>query len=225
METMIQPGAVAGFGCLIRVKMTQVAGDPVGSGHITAQIFVFRDNPLKYTDPDGRDTLVATFDGNAIVATYTDTTTEIVTNYQWAATNNVRNEFNGRTSPNAVSIPSSGEPNWYFPRAFPRGEWSLGLSNRNPSDPLLGDVYIPTNAHQNVPVYGPASGSMPEPDSNNMYTPTGTQNDIGYGLHYSNDPNTWGCIRFDSQDDAREFADLSDRALFSTSGASKLMVE
>jgi hypothetical protein len=55
METRIQPGAMAGFGCLIRVKMTRSAGDPVGSGHITAQIFTFRDNPLKYTDPDGNE--------------------------------------------------------------------------------------------------------------------------------------------------------------------------
>jgi hypothetical protein len=34
--------------------MTRAAGDPVGSGLITVQIFVFRGNPLKYTDPDGR---------------------------------------------------------------------------------------------------------------------------------------------------------------------------
>jgi hypothetical protein len=54
METRIQPGAVAGFGCLIWVKMTRSAGDPVSSGHITVQIFVFRGNPLKYTDPNGK---------------------------------------------------------------------------------------------------------------------------------------------------------------------------
>jgi hypothetical protein len=59
METRIQPGAMAGFGCLIRVKMTQVAADPTGSGLILVQIFVFRDNPLKYTDPDGRYNLSA----------------------------------------------------------------------------------------------------------------------------------------------------------------------
>jgi hypothetical protein len=57
METMIRPGAVAGFDCLIRVKKTRAAGDPVGSGHITVQIFIFRDNPLKYTDPDGNQTI------------------------------------------------------------------------------------------------------------------------------------------------------------------------
>jgi RHS repeat-associated protein len=183
-------------------------------------------NPVKYIDPDGKDTLIATFDGNTITATYVNTTTGVVSTYQWAATNNVRNELNGRrTSPDAVTIPSSGESNWYFPRTFPSGEWSLGMSNRNPSNPLLGDAYIPTNAHQNVPVYGPASSPMPEPDSNNHYTSTGTQNDIGYGLHYSPDPNTWGCIRFGSQGSANEFADLSDRALISTNGSSTLIVE
>jgi hypothetical protein len=54
METRTKPGAMAGFCCLIPVKKTQVAANPTGSGYITAQIFVFRDNPLKHTDPDGR---------------------------------------------------------------------------------------------------------------------------------------------------------------------------
>jgi hypothetical protein len=53
METMIQPGTMAGFDCLIRVKKTRTAADPTGSGLILVQIFVFRDNPLKYTDPNG----------------------------------------------------------------------------------------------------------------------------------------------------------------------------
>jgi hypothetical protein len=45
---------MAGYDRLIQVKMTRVAADPPGSGYITVQIFVFRGNPLKYTDPDGR---------------------------------------------------------------------------------------------------------------------------------------------------------------------------
>jgi hypothetical protein len=65
METRIQPGTMAGFGCLIPVKMTQVAGDPPGPGHITVLIFVFRGNPLKYTDPDGRESGYA-LDENAV---------------------------------------------------------------------------------------------------------------------------------------------------------------
>jgi hypothetical protein len=51
---MTKPGAMAGYDCLIRVKMTRVAADPAGPGLIIVQIFIFRDNPLKYTDPDGR---------------------------------------------------------------------------------------------------------------------------------------------------------------------------
>jgi hypothetical protein len=38
----------------IWVKKTRAAADPAGSGLIIAQIFIFRDNPLKYTDLDGR---------------------------------------------------------------------------------------------------------------------------------------------------------------------------
>jgi hypothetical protein len=53
METRQKAGAGEGYDRLIRVKMTRVAGDLTGSGHITVLIFVFRDNPLKYTDPDG----------------------------------------------------------------------------------------------------------------------------------------------------------------------------
>jgi hypothetical protein len=39
--------------------MTRVAADPTGPGLIFVQIFIFRDNPLKYTDPDGRDVIPA----------------------------------------------------------------------------------------------------------------------------------------------------------------------
>jgi hypothetical protein len=46
---------MAGYDRLIRVKKTRVAADPTDPGFIFVQIFVFRDNPLKYTDPDGRD--------------------------------------------------------------------------------------------------------------------------------------------------------------------------
>jgi hypothetical protein len=55
METRTKPGAMAGYDRLIRVKMTRSAGDLTGSGNITVQIFIFRGNPLKYTDPDGTD--------------------------------------------------------------------------------------------------------------------------------------------------------------------------
>jgi hypothetical protein len=39
--------------------MTRSAGDLTGSGLITVQIFVFRDNPLKYTDPDGKSDITS----------------------------------------------------------------------------------------------------------------------------------------------------------------------
>jgi murein DD-endopeptidase MepM/ murein hydrolase activator NlpD len=54
METRIRPDAKAGIDRLMCVKRTHWAADPPGSGLITVQIFIFRDNPLKYTDPDGR---------------------------------------------------------------------------------------------------------------------------------------------------------------------------
>jgi hypothetical protein len=54
METRQKAGAGEGYDRLIRVKKTRAAGDPTDPGLITVLIFVFRDNPLKYTDPDGR---------------------------------------------------------------------------------------------------------------------------------------------------------------------------
>jgi hypothetical protein len=184
-------------------------------------------NPVKYVDPDGRDTFVATFNRNAntITAVYTNSTTGQTTAYQWSVSNNVRNEINNqRSRPNARTIPSSGESNWYFPRSFPAGRWNIFRSNHNPSDPASGSVFIPTNAHQEVPVYGPVSSPMPEPNTEGRYIPTEMQDDIGYGLHYS-EGNTQGCIGFGSQADANAFADLSDQALNSSNGSSVLIVE
>jgi hypothetical protein len=57
METRQKAGAGEGYDRLIRVKMTRMAADPPGPGLTYVQIFVFRDNPLKYTDPDGEETL------------------------------------------------------------------------------------------------------------------------------------------------------------------------
>jgi hypothetical protein len=54
METRIRPDAKAGIDRLMCVKRTRWAANSAGSGHITAQIFIFQDNPLKHTDPDGR---------------------------------------------------------------------------------------------------------------------------------------------------------------------------
>jgi hypothetical protein len=54
METRLKPGAREGYDRLIQVKKIRMAGNPTAFGLIYIQIFVFRDNPLKYTDPDGR---------------------------------------------------------------------------------------------------------------------------------------------------------------------------
>jgi hypothetical protein len=190
-------------------------------------------NPMKYVDPDGRDIFNAVYDRrkNTITATYL---AEIKPGYfahtgrvyTWIVSNDVRNELNGlRQNPDQKTMPPSGanDSRWYFPRVFPKGIWSI-LKSIPKDSPEFGKVFIPTTAMQTVPTYGSINDPMPVADSHTKLTATGYQNDIGYGLHYSTYMTTLGCIRFNTQDDAFAFAGLSDKALSSPNGKSRLIV-
>lgn len=109
----------------------------------------------------------------------------------------------------------SEKPEYYFPRNFPTGvtvdlKPSVRVSKEHKYYSDLGDVFIPTTAAQEVPTYGT---TMPVPDENGVYTPTGTQLDGGYGLHFSKGGRTLGCLSFFTQADAENFAALSDSVL------------
>jgi hypothetical protein len=55
METGLKPGIMRGYGRPLSVKNTHLTVNSGGSGLIFVQIYVFGDNPLKYTDPDGNE--------------------------------------------------------------------------------------------------------------------------------------------------------------------------
>jgi len=141
-------------------------------------------------------------------------------------TNYVKNEKNNkRDDPNVETIPKSGEKKqWYYPRTFPNGIWEIKKS-RIPEaldQETLGKVYIPTNATQFVLSYGSAVHNPVKPKYGRLI-PSDIQEDSGYGLHFSNKKDTWGCIRFESQSDADKFATISD-SIIGKSGISYLIV-
>jgi len=183
-------------------------------------------NPVKYVDPDGNDYFYAIYhkSTNTITATYIDTKQDGknmsfsgIKTYSFSVTNNVVSGMRKTTT-------SSGESKWYFPKKFPNGMWNIFKSKEKSGQPAFGDVFIPTDAHQTVDTYGSGDLPKPLPDENGNYTVTGTQEDSGYGAHFSIFDETLGCIKFDSQADADKFAELSDKAINSTGGKSVLTV-
>lgn len=142
-----------------------------------------------------------------------------------SARNHVRNELNNlRKTPDATTFPLDGsESQWYFPRQFPNGAWECRTS-RISTNPDISGVFIPTNAFQDVPVYGPKSQGKPTPNLDGNYIPTGIQTDTGYGIHFA--PNgTWGCIGLESKQDAAWLAHKIDVALESSNGFALLRVK
>ena len=142
-----------------------------------------------------------------------------------SARNHVRNELNNlRKTPDAATFPLDGsESQWYFPRQFPNGVWECRTS-RISTNPDISGVFIPTNAFQDVPVYGPKSQGKPTPNLDGNYIPTGIQTDTGYGIHFA--PNgTWGCIGLESKQDAAWLANKIDVALESSNGFALLRVK
>ena len=110
---------------------------------------------------------------------------------------------------------------------MPLGTHNIGKS-RAPGDASMGPVYIPTDAVQEVPVYGPYS-PLSEPPSADT-APTGTQADTAYGFHMAIDPDnpsSWGCGMTQgakAEADIRSLAKLSDAAIDS-GGRAKVKVE
>lgn len=128
-----------------------------------------------------------------------------------------------RQDPDIKTIPANGDPNWYYPREFPNGEWNILKSVPKDGSKDFGTVFIPTNAHQTVPVYG-NSPEHPKCENGNLPIATGTQEDTGYGFHYSDYQTTWGCGRGSTQPDITKFAKWSDQALSTFYGGSYVNV-
>ena len=189
-------------------------------------------NPVTYTDPDGNDFLWADWNTstNEMILTYV-VEPEYGKPYalkklQFTVTNYVRNELNGqRINPDVKTKPVRGISNWYYPRNFPKGIWNIEKSiPKDGSDKYLGKVFIPTDAVQEVPVYGPTTSPMPTKDNETELNPIGMQLDTAYGFHFSASNTTLGCGRTDTQENALDFAKLSDKALDSKNGRSFVYV-
>jgi hypothetical protein len=190
---------------------------------------------VKYTDPTGLDNVIAIFnrDTGHLSLTYYSSANDVgssaIRTYEYELSNHVRNELNGeRSQPNAITTPADGgESQFYYPREMPLGEHNLGTS-RPPSDPAMGSIYIPTDAEQYVPVYGPYSPDSPIPASNAVAT--GTQLDTGYGFHRAVDvsnPSSWGCgVTFgdNADNDIAEIAGYINQAL-NSGGTARVRVE
>ena len=189
-------------------------------------------NPVHYIDPDGNDFLWAEWDTSTDEMTLTYVVEPesgkpyVSQKFKFTVTNNVRNELNGeRENPDAATYPARGVSNWYYPRNFPKGLWNIRKSDpKDGSNSYLGKVFIPTDAGQNVPVYGPVTSPMPKKDGENQLNPVGTQYDTAYGFHASSSRTTTGCGKVDTQENVLYFAELSDKALNSKNGRSYVYV-
>ena len=196
--------------------------DPIRDG---SNWFAYvRNDPVNWVDLWGLDMMYSTYlqGSGKITTTYIPTNSNgsidyvNIKTYSFSATNNVTTNIK-TTSPVNKDEPKE----FYYPQSFPTGTWDVGKSSQVPDSHVdkryLGDVYIPTNAYQTVPTYGTT-----EPKPGDL--PTGTQDDQGFGYHFSEKGITAGCLGASSQEDANRFAALSDKAIASAGGMSKLTV-
>ena len=118
----------------------------------------------------------------------------------YRATCHVRNELNGERKLHVkkevvyAMTGDRGDKIPYMPRRFPLGRFEV-FKPQERSSRFLKPLYIPTKAKQLVTVW--------ELDENGGYDHATTERvmDHGYGVHCSEDPNTWGCIRMNSPTD------------------------
>ncbi len=121
----------------------------------------------------------------------------------YKATCDVRNELNKRRQPNQVvktfPLGTTREP--YYPRKFPTGIWRVKTPIWT-TEPDYAPVKIPTSAERQVVTWSTKIGKY------HKRTDT-IQKDSFYHLHFSRDSKTTlGCIRLNSEEDARQIAEL-----------------
>ncbi len=205
--------------------------DPIKDG--TNWYAYVNNRPLNNTDPSGLDDVIATYDkseGTVTVRYYkslNDGDFKLTRTFTFNGSSSVRNEFNGRPAPDVHTSPADGStPQHYYPRVIPDGAWKVSKSIRfkegTDGHDTFGEVFVPTSAKQDVPVYG-----VEIPQENPVtqkYESTGTQKDKGYGLHFQKG-RTWGCIGVPEQEDAIIYANMSDKALKTPNGSSTLIVQ
>ncbi len=95
-------------------------------------------------------------------------------------------------SPDAHPENSNGAPfpGFYQPKPFPSGTWLVLRVEAN-DDPYTAPFFVATNAHQTVTCFDKT-----------------VVEDYGYGIHFSTSPTTWGCLRLETENDARWLGSL-----------------
>ena len=116
------------------------------------------------------------------------------------ASSNVRNELNGQRKlhdPEEVIYPMTHDrynTSPIMPRTFPKGLWRV-YKPRIRNCKYLAPYYIPTDAEQYLPVW------VLDDKLGYAYPGDGMILDIGYGIHFSTDYTTAGCIRVHNKHD------------------------
>lgn len=126
----------------------------------------------------------------------------------YPASCNVRNELNGKRKKDEViyTIPETGKPKPYYPRAFPGGIFEItGIEYTDDSE--YAPVKIKTTVTRKVFTW--------DLDVDGDYwKPTGdTQIDTCYWLHFTNSKTTLGCIRINNIEDALSLAQIMEPVL------------
>lgn len=127
---------------------------------------------------------------------------------RYPASCNVRNELNGKRKKNEVqhTVPLSGHPKPYYPRAFPGGMFEI-TDIEYTKDPEYAPQKIKTTATREVFTW--------DLDRNGDYwQPTGkTQIDSAYWLHHTKSKTTLGCIKITNFEDATHLANILEPVL------------
>ena len=132
----------------------------------------------------------------------------------YTATNDVRNELNGRRrlhDPKEV-IRAVVDGQWgppYMPRQFPLGTWNVLRVEEQPRTSGFWPVKIVTDAHQPVKVWKLDEKGGYEAETDEVVM------DSGYHLHWTPYNTTHGCIRVGGQytEEVLEVAMFVKRAL------------
>jgi len=127
---------------------------------------------------------------------------------RYPASCKVRNELNGKRKENEIiyTVPISGHPKPYYPRAFPGGMFEI-IDIEYTKNPEYAPQKIKTTATREVFTW--------DLDTNgNYWKPTGkTQVDSAYWLHHTKSSTTLGCIRITKFEDATHLANILEPVL------------
>ncbi len=165
------------------------------------------DNPVKYVDPTGEDSVYATFNKkdqsmNVIFIPNGRSYDPMYGEYNFKATNKVCEPV----EPTDMTMPKTGEPQNYRRQEFPNGIFKMTGTKHPKNNEYLGDRSIQTSATVEVETFTKALTGWIK----NKFK----QIDTGYSIHngMNIDYPTQGCIRMDDKG-IHTLADIVDKVL------------